>query len=139
MNAQTIDIATLTPEQLAAITKQLRDSKRAKSGDPKKRNPIVDKLLQEKDGTEFKHTTADILAALQAANVVAATLTPEERAAELKKVQTRKQLLVKKPENKGKYGYKQSANGFSVTLARVLEWLKTASPQDRKTVNTSSK
>lgn len=138
MDTNTLDISKLSPEQIALLAKQLRTASRAKSGDPKNRNAIIDKLLQEKDGKGFKNTTQDILDAMIAAKVVKADA---DRKIELKKIQTRKQFLVKKPKTDAEraaakllYGYKVSANGFAVTIDRVLEWIKTATPDERKQV-----
>jgi hypothetical protein len=124
----TITLAQLTPEQLLALKGQLKAEKKAKSSNRVGWVATVDKCLQEKelDGT-FKNTTADILEALQIAKV----WNGQEREVELKKVQTRKQLLVKKDQaNKLKYGYKTSEHGFSVTRDRACIFLDTASTSD---------
>jgi crotonobetainyl-CoA:carnitine CoA-transferase CaiB-like acyl-CoA transferase len=120
-----ITLASLTPDQLKALHAELKAQKKARSATRGDRNTLLDKMLQEKDGAEFKHTTADILAAMQAKSLVASNLSKEERAVELKHIQTRKQLLEKKPEFKGKVGYKASAGFNTLTLDRVCEWLST--------------
>lgn len=136
---EAIKLEQLNPEQIAQLAKQLKDARKAKSGDPKKRNTVIDRMLQEKDGNDWKHTTSDILVQLQADKVVASDLNAADKAAELKRIQTRKQLMVKK-FGKEKYGYKISANGFAVTLSRVVTWLKnTATADDKKAVKAALK
>lgn len=135
----TLDITKLTPVQLQALTKQMTAMRKAKSGDAGKRNKVIDAMLQEKNGTEFKHTTGDILGKLQSENIVSKSLTSDERAGELKKIQTRKQLLDKKPEFKGKVGYKVSAAGFAVTLDRVLTFIATCNATDRAAIAKAAK
>lgn len=127
---ETIDISKLSVDQLAAIKKQLKAQKKEKSKGRSTWVATVDKMLQEKDGNSFKHTTADILQALQTAKVWDGT----EREVELKKVQTRKQLLEKKPEFKDKVGYKASAHGFAVNVDRVIAWVTTASADELQQV-----
>ena len=132
--AQPITLESLTPEQLASLHKQLKAQRKEKSKSRESRNTLLDRMLQEKSGDEFKHTTADILAALQADGFVSSNLSKEDRAIELKHIQTRKQLLDKKPEFKGKVGYKASAGFNTLTLGRVCVWLDTATPSDIKYV-----
>jgi hypothetical protein len=117
----TITLAQLTPEQLVALKTELKTQKKAKSSNRGTWVFTVDKCLQEKelDGT-FKNTTADILQALQIAKV----WDGNEREVELKKVQTRKQQLVKKDEaNKLIYGYKASEHGFGMTVEKATSFL----------------
>lgn len=129
----TIDINALTPSQLTALKRQIAAARKAKTGDHAARNAIIDRMLIALDG-EFVHTTSDILVALQSADVVARVLTAEERAAQLKMIQTRKQKLSKKNPTIA-YGYKASATGLgALTLPRVQSWIATASADDRKTI-----
>ena len=122
-----VTLAQLTPEQLLALKCQLKAEKKAKSSNRGTWVATVDKCLQEKENGQFKNTTADILQAL----LVAKAWDGNEREVELKKVQTRKQLHVKKDAaNKDKYGYKASEHGFGITLPRVIAWLATASDTD---------
>jgi hypothetical protein len=137
----TIDLNQLTPEQLTIVRKQLREAAKANGATLEQRNSIIDKMLQERDGAEFKHTTANILEALQAAKCVPATLDKHDRTEWLKKIQTRKQLLETKPEFKGKVGYKASGGfGAALTADRVIDWLMTEgntaklTPADRKAI-----
>ncbi len=133
---ETIDIAKLTPEQIKQLTSQARMQRIAASGKPADRNAVIDAMLQEREGDEFKHTTADILAALIAKSIVSATA---DRPAELKRIQTRKQLLVKKPGNEGKYGYKLTPFGFTLTVERIVAWLAEATPEQRKAIAKAAK
>jgi hypothetical protein len=124
MNATThINVSDLTPAQLKAIKAQLKAQAKANGAQLEERRTIIDAMLQEQDDTGFKHTTADILAALQEAQLVETTLAKEDRAEWLKKIQTRKQDLEKKPEYAGKVGYKASGHGFTLTPDRIVDWL----------------
>lgn len=130
-----IDITKLTPAQLAEVQKQLAAQRAADKPQREKRYAIIDKMLQEKDGDAFKHTTADILGALQTAKLVSADLNKHDRGEWLKKIQTRKQHLEKLvhadgPNKgqlvyaKGTLGYKPSAGGIgALTADRVIDWL----------------
>lgn len=145
---QTVNISDLTVEQLAALKAQLKAQAKANGANLKERNAIIDRMLTEKDGTEFRHTTADILAALQTAKIVEATLAKVERAEWLKKIQTRKQLLEKQANEdgtpkyaKGTFGYKASAHVIgALTPDRVVDWLMddahvaTLTASDRKAI-----
>jgi hypothetical protein len=116
-------VSDLTPAQLKAIKAQLKAQAKANGAQLEERRTIIDAMLQEQDDTGFKHTTADILAALQEAQLVETTLAKEDRAEWLKKIQTRKQDLEKKPEYAGKVGYKASGHGFTLTPDRIVDWL----------------
>ena len=133
-----INVSDLTTEQLKAIRTQLKAQAKQNGERLGERRAIIDAMLQDQDDTGFMHTTADILAALQEAGLVSVTLDKDERAEWLKKVQTRKQDLEKKPEFAGKVGYKASSHGFSLTPDRVVDWLLTNSesltPVDRKAI-----
>jgi len=123
-----ISLEQLTPEQLVALKNQLKAQKKARSSNREVWVETVDKMLQEKENGQFKNTTADILDALQ----VAKAWDGQEREVELKKVQTRKQLHVKKDaSNKDKYGYKASEHGFQLTEAKVVAWFTS---QDKVTL-----
>lgn len=149
MNEQ-INIATLTPEQLVALTQQLKakakQERKANAGNRDAWKSLVDSMLQEKDGTAFKHTTADMLAALQAKSLVASNLTPDQRAEELKKIQTRKQKLEKMRNDdgtlkyaKGTFGYKASPHVVGpLTLERVLAWIA-ANPEHKAAIRKAVK
>lgn len=133
---ETINLAQLTPEQIKQIMSQARVQRVAASGKPADRNAVIDAMLQARDGDNWKHTTADILDALIAKSIVSATA---DRPAELKRIQTRKQLLVKKPGNETKYGYIKTPFGFTLTAERVIAWLAEASDEDKKTVRKALK
>jgi hypothetical protein len=146
MDTQTIDIAKLTPEQVLALSRAIKAKSKARSGDPKARATVIDAMLQEREGDGFKHTTADILSALQSKAIVSSALTADERAVEIKKIQTRKQLLVGKGTTdaevaalKLKYGYKVSANGFMITADRIVAWLTDATPADKAIIRKALK
>jgi hypothetical protein len=139
MSEQTaISLSQLTPEQIAELRKQMKAEQKQRSGDRESWNKLVDKMLQERTGTEFNHSTGDILAALQADKIVSGNITGKDRAAEIKRIQTRKQLLEKKVGEDGKplytVGYKPSANGFLMSLDRVIAWAKTASRTELSTL-----
>lgn len=129
-----VDLSKLTPEQLVALQKQLKAKKVEISGDRKKWVEIVDVMLQEKDGTEHKHTTRDILNRLVSEKVILDTTSKGWDTKEIKHIQARKQLLEKKTDEKGAlvhpegtFGYKASAGvGFLLTANRVAEWFKSA-------------
>jgi hypothetical protein len=132
-----ITLADLTPEQLAELNKQLKAQRKANSSNRKGWNEIVDKMLHEKDGDEFKHTTADILAALMNAKLEPSSMDSEARANLLKKIQTRKQLLVAKLKAENKpidVGYRASATGFSLTPDKVIAYLKSLDASQRKPI-----
>ena len=120
-NTTPIDLATLTPAQQSALRKQLAAALKASQPSTESRYAVIDPMLATKDGDSWKYTTADILAALQDKSVVAKELSSEDRAEWLKRIQTRKQHLVKKSPNA--YGFKQSLAGVGVlTLERVQAW-----------------
>ncbi len=130
-----ISLDQLTPAQIAALAKQLKAQRKADMGDHKAWVEIVDKMLHEKEGDGFKNTTSDILAALQAKAIVPAALSSEARAMHIKRIQTRKQLLEKKPEHKDKVGYKPSANSFGPLDAdKIVAWLQVAGNIESVTV-----
>jgi hypothetical protein len=125
--APAFDLASLTAEQLAKLTKQLAEKRKADRGDHESWKTIVDTMLKEREGDGFKHTTSDILAAVQAKAIVPTTC---DRPAQLKRIQTRKQQLERMRDDKGnliwdgKVGYKQSANSFGpMDGAKVVAWL----------------
>lgn len=138
-----IDLSKLTPEQLAALQKQLKAKKKETSGRKDERFAIIDTMLQEKvvkgeekDGQkagEFKHTTRDILNKLVENDLVDKTVDKYDQV-EIKKIQARKQFLEKKTDEKGKlvspentFGYRPSAGaGFSLTPVRISEWFTDA-------------
>jgi urease gamma subunit len=130
-----IDLAKLTPEQLASLQKQLKEKKNEKKGRKDERFAIIDTMLKEKeeDGKSFKHTTRDILNVLEKEDLI--DTTPEDYdKIEIKKIQARKQHLEKLTDEKGalvhpknSFGYKVSAGfGFVVTAAKVEEFFKDA-------------
>lgn len=136
-----MQLTDLTPEQLTALKAQLKAATKARSATRGDRNATVDAMLQERDATGFVHTTSDILSKLQAANLVPSTLDKAERAEELKKIQTRKQLLDAKPEFAGKVGYKASPLGVrAISHDAVIDWLmddenlKSVTPAERKAI-----
>lgn len=137
----TISLDQLTPEQLAQLKTAMRADRKARMGDRKPWNAIVDVMLQEREGDGFKHTTADILAKLQAQKQESASLSTADRIIVIKKIQTRKQLLEKKRDESGKLlyqvGYKPSANGLMMSVDRILAYLKTASAVDQDAVHAS--
>lgn len=98
----------------------------------------MDAMLQEQDATGFKHTTGEILAACVAKKLQPKPEGKGARAAAIKKIQTRKQLLEKKVDENGKkmfkVGYRPSDNGLTMGLDRVLAWLDGASNEDRAAV-----
>lgn len=123
-----LDIASLTPDQLAKLQRQLKEHKKATAIDHESWVTIVDKMLHEKDETGFRWTTADILSTVQNKGIVPPTIDADRRAQEIKRIQTRKQLLEKKRDDKGNLmhdvGYKPSTNAFGpLTAERVMEWL----------------
>lgn len=119
----TIDLAALTPAQIAQLAKQLKEQKKADAGDHDQWVKVVDAMLHESDANGFKHTTSDILAACQAKAIIPMTISEDGRKAQIKRIQTRKQLLEKKPEHKGKVGYKVSSHSFGpLTKDKILDW-----------------
>jgi len=128
--AKTINLAELTQDQLVSLKAQLKTAKKARSGTRGVWVETVDTALKAMDDSGFVNTTADILAKLQVAGAWDGT----ERDVELKKVQTRKQLLQKKPELVGKVGYKLSATGFVLTPDRVIAYLKGLNASERSPI-----
>lgn len=133
-----IDLNALTPEQLLKLTKQLAERRKADKGDHKQWVIIVDAMLRERDGEGFKYTTSDILAATVAKGIVPASA---DRPIQLKRIQTRKQLLEKQRDdkgnlvNEGKVGYKASANSFGVLDgAKIVAWLSVTANTELLTV-----
>lgn len=129
---QTISLSDLTPTQLKELHAQLKAQRKQSSGNRKEWQKTVDSMLQEREGDGFKHTTATILDTLISKNLVPASA---ERKAEIKKIQTRKQLLEKKLDKDGKplfsVGYKPSATAFGpMSVEKVLTWILTASKDD---------
>jgi hypothetical protein len=133
-----ITLASLTPEQLKVLKAQLKAQAKANGGNLEARRAIIDRMLQEIEGTGFKHTTADILSALQEAKLVDKELDKHDRSEWLKKIQTRKQDLKKKPEYTGKVGYKASAHGLRLNADTVKDWIlenpAKLTPADRKAI-----
>jgi hypothetical protein len=153
MEANTLlDISKLSAEQLKQLKAQLNAQRKTVNDKRGGRYAITDAMLKEKDENGgFKHTTGDILAALQAKSDetgVPTTLTKDERAEWLKKIQTRKQYLEKLTDEagnlvhaEGTFGYKPSAGGFTaLTPDRVVDWLlddanvEKLTPADRKAI-----
>jgi hypothetical protein len=137
-----LSLADLTPEQLASLTKQIKEQRKAKGSNRKEWVTIVDKMLHEttEDKSEFAHTTADILAALQEAKLEPVTMSSEDRAETLKRIQTRKQLLAKKLVAEGKVvdvGYKASSTGFALTPDRVISYMKSLDASQRSVIYTA--
>ena len=130
---KTISLAELTQDQLASLKAQLKTAKKARSSTRGVWVEMVDTALKAMDASGFVNTTADILAKLQVAGAWDGT----ERDVELKKVQTRKQLLQKKPELVGKVGYKVSATGFVLTTDRVIAYLKGLDASERRVIYTA--
>jgi len=128
-----INLAELTQAQLTELKKQLKTAKKARSSTRGVWVETVDTALKAMDASGFVNTTADILAKLQVAGAWDGT----ERDVELKKVQTRKQLLQKKPELVGKVGYKVSATGFVLTTDRVIAYLKGLDASERRVIYTA--
>lgn len=127
----TVDLALLTTEQITKLQAQLKAAQKADRGDHKVWVEIVDAMLKERDGEGFKHTTSDILSALQAKAVVSSTINDDSRKMHLKRIQTRKQLLEKQTDKagnaplKGKVGYKPSTNAFGpLNCDKVIIWLE---------------
>jgi hypothetical protein len=129
-----IDITKLTPSQLAALQKQLKEKSKEVRSKKDERFNIIDTMLKEKDDAgNFKHTTRDILANLVQENLVDTT-DPEYVQREIKKIQARKQHLEKLTNEQGElvhpegtFGYKPSEHvGFNLTPARVVEFFKDA-------------
>ncbi len=153
-----IDLNKLTPEQLAALQKQLKATKKVSKDDHKKRFEIIDGMLKTKvtednikDGEkvgEFKYTTRDIINALDSDGLIKDKIAEDWDQVEIKKVQARKQFLEKKRDEKGNlvfpegtFGYKASAGaGFALTPVRVAAWFDTAenvaklTPEQRATI-----
>ena len=143
-----INITSLTPEQLKQVKAQLNAQRKQLSGGRDARYAIIDRMLQERDGESFRHTTTDILTALQDAKLVDATLAKDNRAEWLKKIQTRKQSLQKLANEdgtlvhaEGTLGYKPSAGGIGALNAdRIIDWLMDEAnlakltPADRKAI-----
>lgn len=119
MNEQ-IKLTDLTAEQLLTLTKQLKATaqaqRKAGAGTRTAWKSLVDNMMREKDATGFKHTTADVLAALQAKSLVAKEF---NRAEELKKIQTRKQKLAKLRDKAGKLVHAEGTLGFKASLTGV--------------------
>lgn len=117
-----IDINDLNPQQIKDLRKQLRAASSVTKESLAKRNTLIDTMLHEKDGDEFKNTTSDILVALQDADCVPATLDNHNRKEWLKKIQTRKQHLAKKGDTS--VGYKTTPTGIgALTPERVVDWI----------------
>lgn len=124
--AATIDINALTPEQLKAVRQQLKAQVTARAGNREAWTTLVDGMLQDKVNGEWAYTTADILTALIAAKLETEQ-TGDERAEQLKRIQTRKQKLHKADAaNKDKYGFKPTAHGpMTLSADTVVDWLMT--------------
>jgi hypothetical protein len=125
-----IDLAKLTPEQLQALQKQLKEKRKETVGKRDERFLIIDTMLKEKaeDGKGFRWTTRDICNRLAENNLVDQT-EPKWDQNEIKKIQARKQHLEKLTNEKGAlvhpkgtFGYKASAQGFNLTNTRIVEW-----------------
>ena len=123
--APSISLTALSPTQLKELRAMLREQGSKTRGNVTKRNAVIDRMLHERDDTGFKHTTADILAALQSGGIVASNLSSEDRAAALKMIQTRKQTLANKGDDK--VGYKPTPTGIgALTVERAIAYLNEA-------------
>jgi hypothetical protein len=147
-----LDISKLTPAQLAALQKQLKEKRKLTTSASKPRFELIDKMLQEKvkntkGELEFKNTTREIMNALVEAKLLDTTL-PDYDTNEIKKIQARKQFLGKKTDEKGQlvhkpgtFGYKPSDGaGFVMNAGKVTKFftdpenVKTLSDEQRKIV-----
>lgn len=139
-----VDLSKLTPEQLAALQKQLKEVKKVSKDDHKKRFALIDEMLKTKFTKEdklgegdkigdFKYTTREIVNALDADGLIKDKITENWDQIEIKKIQARKQHLEKATDKAGKLilpegsvGYKPSAGvGFMLTPVRVVSWFTT--------------
>lgn len=123
-----VDLAQLTPAQILQLTKQLREARKHDLGDHETWLTVVDPMLHETEGEGFRYTTSDILAAVQAKGVVPMQISSDTRIMQIKRIQTRKQLLEKKRGEDGKplhkVGYKPSANSFGpLDAVKIVAWL----------------
>lgn len=123
-----IDLSQLTPDQITKLAKQLKEARKADKVDHDSWVKIVDTALHEREGDGFRWTTGDILSQLQAKGLAKPTLDTEQRQSEIKKIQTRKQLLEKKRDDKGNLvhtvGYKASSNSFGpMDASKIVAWL----------------
>lgn len=127
-----IDLASLTPEQLQALQKQLKAKSKEQRGKHKERFAIIDTMLTEKDEEgNFKHTTRDILNTLVQENLVNQSAEKWDQV-EIKKIQARKQFLEKSRDKAGElihppgtYGYKASLlMGFGATAVTVEKFFE---------------
>lgn len=139
-----LDLAKLTPAQLSALQKQLKEKSKVVLGKKDERFAIIDRMLAEKKDGQFVNTTRNILDALLAYNLV--DTTPEDYdQIEIKKIQARKQHLEKKTDEKaqlvypvGTFGYKASEGGaFQLGAVRIVKWLNT--PENIKTLTPDDK
>jgi len=129
-----IDLASLTPEQLSALQKQLKEKSKEVRGKHKERFTIIDQMLTEKDEEgKFKHTTRDILNVLVQEKLVNDTGEKWDQV-EIKKIQARKQFLEKSTGKDGEllhpegtFGYKASTMmGFGATANSVAKFFEDA-------------
>ena len=125
-----VDISKLTPAQLAALQKQLKEKGKGFRENKDKRFELIDGMLQEKDADgSFKNSTRDILNKLVEGKLVDTTV-PDYDKVEIKKIQARKQFLEKKTDEAGKLvhpagtlGYKPSEfSGFTISNTKVAQW-----------------
>jgi hypothetical protein len=147
-----VDLSKLTPEQLKAIQKQLKEARKETTGKKDERFLIIDTMLKEKDedGGGFRHTTREIANKLAENNLVDKT-DPDWAKNEIKKIQARKQFLEKSRDKagalvhpEGTFGYKASG-GFGLTSVGVTAWFNNAenvaklSPADKAVIAKSLK
>jgi hypothetical protein len=112
-----IDISKLTPEQLQALQKQMKAKGKELRGKKDERFSIIDTMLKEKDSSgEFKHTTRDIMNALDAKGLVNRTVDKWDQV-EIKKIQARKQFLEKATDEKGKLVHPEGTFGYKASAA----------------------
>jgi len=132
--ASLIKLENLTAEQLASLHGQISAKRKLVRAGSGSRNAVIDPMLHETNDLGHVHTTADIVVALQAKSLLPKELSKTDHAVEIKKIQTRKQLLQRKGDTS--VGYRASATGFGpLTVERVLTWLESASAEDVDRVN----
>lgn len=121
-----IDITTLTPEQLASITKQLKAVKAETKTNREAWQAEVDRMLQPEEGL-FVHTTADIWLSLHLAKLEPLdpreTHDKDERDRVLKKIQARKQKLQKLGKDVGYAPTEKAVGKLSVDqlIAKLIQ------------------
>lgn len=123
-----IDINALTKEQLKAVRDQLKAAAAERKAERGKWTEIVDAMLHAKDdGSEFSYTTVDIWTSLYEAGLEeldpAETDDQDQRDSVLKRIQARKQVLVKAGHDVGyKAAPKTAVTNYNFN--NVIAWLK---------------